>query len=182
MQQFTQKGLWYYCVCTMNICKIYSDVYLRGSIFDCFKPILVHDPISFLSIRSSPFVENEGLSHANEFGPFVYWFVSSRGLPKPCHGSSVGSCPRWIFLIFVAKEIPLILLLIPNPASLCQTQIIQNHCFKIKKQKDKDLAWPYFFNKRVHQFDTQNPNLIPKVVKKAYVNNLFSLFFLLQVY
>lgn len=84
-----------------------------------FKSVFVHNPISLLSIWSPSFVENKGFPHPDQFCLVVHWFVSTRCFPKPSHGGSVGPCPSRILLVFVAEEVPLVLLFIPDPASLC---------------------------------------------------------------
>lgn len=97
---------------------------LRRTIFFGFKPVFMHDPIGFLSIWCSSFIEHKSFPHSYEPKFFIYSFVSPCSLPKPCHGCPIRSCPRWILFILVTEEIPLILLLVSDPTFLWKrTQI-----------------------------------------------------------
>ena len=74
------------------------------------KTVFVHDPISFFSMRSSTNVENKGFPHADPLRVAnVDCFVSSSRFPKASCCRTVCSCTGWVFLVLVAKEIPLIL-------------------------------------------------------------------------
>lgn len=83
------------------------------------KPVLVHDPVRFLAIGCPSFVEDEGFPHADELCPVVHRLISSRRLPKPRHRRPVGPRPRRVLLIFVAEEIPLVLLFVSNSTFFC---------------------------------------------------------------
>ena len=98
---------------------ILDDACLWRSIFIRFKPILMHYPVTFLAIWCASLVEDKGFPHANQLGLIIHCLVSASRFPKPRHCSSVSPRPRRILLILVAEEIPLILLLISDPASLC---------------------------------------------------------------
>lgn len=104
----------------MTLMLVLSSTCLGWSIFIGFKSVFMHDPVTLLSIGSPAFVENKSFPHSDQLGLIVHRFVPPRRLPKPGHGSSVGPRPRRILLILVAEEIPLILLLIPDPASICR--------------------------------------------------------------
>lgn len=106
---------------------LFSITCLWWSIFVGFKSVFVHDPVGFLSIWSSPFVEDKSFPHSDQLGLIVHRFVPARRLPKTGHGSPVGPCPRRILLVFVAEEVPLVLLLIPDPAPICR---LHNICIQ----------------------------------------------------
>lgn len=96
---------------------------LWGSILVEFKSILMHDPVRFLSIWSSSSIENEGFSHAYKFCLIVHRLVTACCFPKPSQGGSVSSSSCRILFIFVAEEIPLVLLFVSDPTFLCQFSI-----------------------------------------------------------
>ena len=81
--------------------------------------IFMHDPFSFMAMRSTTSVEDKSLTKSNLFGAVqMYGFVSTSSLPEPGCSGPVGSGPSRILLVFVAKEVPLILRTRPNPAFL----------------------------------------------------------------
>ena len=70
----------------------------------------MHDPVSLLAMRSTASVEDKGFPHANPFGVAVMdGLVSPCCLPKTSCSCPICSSSCWIFLVLVAKEIPLIL-------------------------------------------------------------------------
>lgn len=100
-------------------CFILIIQYLRRCVLIWLEPVLMDNPIGFLAIRSTSFVEHKCFPHPNQFCFVINSFVSSRGFPKSSHGRSISPCPRWIFLVFVTKKVPFILFLIPDSTSLC---------------------------------------------------------------
>ena len=70
----------------------------------------MHDPFSFLAMRSTTSVEDKSLTKSYLFGAVeVYGFVSTSSFPEPGCSGSVRSGPSWIFLVLMAKEVPLVL-------------------------------------------------------------------------
>lgn len=91
---------------------------LRRSMFTCLEPVLVHDPIALPSVWSSSFVEHKCLPHPYDFGVRKHRLVSPRRLPKPGSGGPIGSSTARVLSVFVAKEVPLTLLLISRFAPI----------------------------------------------------------------
>lgn len=81
----------------------------------------MHDPICFLAMGCTASVENQRFSHADALEAAVHCLVAACGLPKPSCSGPVGPCSRGVFLILVAKEVPLSLLARIYPAPLCST-------------------------------------------------------------
>ena len=74
------------------------------------KPIFMHNPIGFLSFRSSPPVENKSLLHSNKtILPPVNFFIFSCSLPVPRFSRTIRSHPSWVFPVSLAEEIPFLL-------------------------------------------------------------------------
>lgn len=69
----------------------------------------MHDPIRLLAVRSSAFIENKCLSHANTFVASVYDLITAGGLPESGGGGSVCPCSGGVFLVLVTEEVPVIL-------------------------------------------------------------------------
>ena len=69
----------------------------------------MHDPIGFLAMWGSSFVENQSLSHSNPLAVAVYDFVTASGLPEPCSSGAIGARSCGVLLVFVAEEVPIIL-------------------------------------------------------------------------
>ena len=76
----------------------------------------MHDPVGLLPVGSPSLVEDERLPHADEAAFVVHRLVPARRLPEPGHGGPVGPRPRWVLAVLVAEEVPLVLLLVPDPA------------------------------------------------------------------
>lgn len=75
-----------------------------------FEAILVHNPIGLLAMRSTARVENERLSHTDLIGTGeVDGLVPPGCLPEPGCGRPICSSSGRIFLVLMAKEVPLIL-------------------------------------------------------------------------
>ena len=99
-----------------------------------FKPIFMHNPIGFLSFRSSPSVENKGLLHSNKAILFlVNFLIFSCSLPVPRFSRTVSSHTSWIFPISLAKEIPFIL---SHLCFLCSKQVFS---IRIPKKFSKKI-------------------------------------------
>lgn len=81
----------------------------------------MHDPVRFLAMRSSAFVENQSLPHSNPLAVAVNHLVTASGLPEPCSGGAIGACSGRILLVFVAEEVPVILWSGSYFAFLCTT-------------------------------------------------------------
>lgn len=79
----------------------------------------MHDPVCFLAAWGPTLVEHEGFPHADEPGLVVDGLVPPGCFPEPGDGRSVGPRPGRIFLVFVTEEVPLVLLFVPYPTSLC---------------------------------------------------------------
>lgn len=69
----------------------------------------MHDPIGFLAVGSPALVENKRFPHPNPFEVGVDDLVPASGLPEPGRRGPVGSSPGGVLLVFVAKEVPVIL-------------------------------------------------------------------------
>ena len=77
----------------------------------------MHDPVGLLPVGRPSLVEDERLPHADEAAFVVHHrLVPARRLPEPGHGGPVGPRPRWVLAVLVAEEVPLVLLLVPDPA------------------------------------------------------------------
>ena len=74
----------------------------------------MHDPIGLVAIGSPALVVHQRLPHAHQLPLLVSIdrLVSAGGLPKPSGGGTVGPGARRVFLVFVAEEVPLVLLLL----------------------------------------------------------------------
>ena len=86
------------------------------------KPILMHDPIRFLAMRGSSFVEDQGLPHSNPLPVAVYHLVTASGLPESRGGGSIGAGSGGVLLVFVAEEVPIVLWGGSYLALLCKNQ------------------------------------------------------------
>lgn len=84
-----------------------GDILRRNNVV--VESIFMHDPIRFLAVRSSTFVENKSLSHPNSTAIAIYDLVAAGCFPKSGRGGSVSSRSRRIFFVLVAKEIPVVL-------------------------------------------------------------------------
>jgi hypothetical protein len=84
------------------------------------QPIFMHNPIGFLSMWGSAFVEHESLPHSNPLASAVYHLVTASSLPKSRSSCSIGARAGWIFLVLVAKEVPIVLWGGSYFASLCR--------------------------------------------------------------
>lgn len=73
------------------------------------KSVLMHDPVRFLAMWGSAFIEHESLPHSNPLEAAVYHLITAGGLPEPGGGSAVSSGSGGIFLVLVAEEVPVIL-------------------------------------------------------------------------
>lgn len=93
--------------------------------------VFVDDPIGFLAVGSSTTVKDESLSHTDKFGVEVNGLVPARGFPETGHGGSVSPRPSRILFVFVAEEVPLLLLLVPYPTSLYTYNHYIYNSFKI---------------------------------------------------
>ena len=69
----------------------------------------MHDPIGFEAMRGTAFVKHEGLPHSDPSPIAIDDLVAACGLPEPGHRSSIGPGSGRVFLVLVAKEIPIIL-------------------------------------------------------------------------
>jgi len=69
----------------------------------------MHDPVRFLAMWGSSFVENQSLSHANPLSVAVYDFVTASGLPESRSSGAIGASSCGVLLVFVAEEVPIIL-------------------------------------------------------------------------
>lgn len=85
--------------------------------------VFMHDPIRFLAMRGTAFVEYQSLSHSDPLPVAVYHFVTPGGLPEPCRRGAVRPRPRRILLVFVAEEVPIILWSRSYFAFLCKQKI-----------------------------------------------------------
>ena len=85
----------------------------------------MHDPVRLVATGSPALVVHQRLPHAHQLPLLVGidGLVSAGGLPKPCSGGPVGPGACRVFLVFVAEEVPLVLLLLARSsqaALLCQ--------------------------------------------------------------
>lgn len=74
-----------------------------------FKPILMHNPVGFLTMWGSTAVEHQGFSHSNLTEVVSYTFVSAGRFPESSTGRSVRPRTCRIFPILVAEKVPFIL-------------------------------------------------------------------------
>ena len=94
-------------IITMKYIKILINVYLCG-----FKrkfglqPILMHNPIGFLSFRGSSPIENQSLFHPDQHSTSKDLFILSCGFPITSLCSSVCSETSWILSISQTEKIP----------------------------------------------------------------------------
>lgn len=103
------------------------------------KPILVYNPVTLPSIRSSSFVEYKRLPHPYNFGIRKHRLVSPCRLPEPGSSGSIRSSATWVLSIFVTEEVPFTLLLITMFAP-------------IYKSKEKTLLHCTSTNVKHHKF------------------------------
>ena len=98
----------------------------------------MHDPIGLLPIGRPALVEDERLPHADEPVLVVHGLVPPRGLPEPGHGRPVGPRPRRVLAVLVAEEVPVVLLLVPDPAVFFNLQpYVGTKLIKISSHKKK---------------------------------------------
>lgn len=83
------------------------------------EPVFMHDPIRFLAMWSSPSVENQSLPHSNPPQIAMNDLIAARGFPETGSSRPIRSCTRRVFLVLVAKKVPIVLRGRPNPAHLC---------------------------------------------------------------
>lgn len=84
----------------------------------------MHNPIGFLPAGCSTHVKDKGFSPSNPFGTAADDLVATRGFPEPSSGGSIGSIARRVLLVFMAKEVPFVLLGGSDLALLC---VIHRH-------------------------------------------------------
>lgn len=73
------------------------------------KPILMHDPIRLLPMRSSSLVKHKRLSQPNSSKAAVDDLVPACGLPKPGSRCPIGSSSGRVLLVFVTEKVPIVL-------------------------------------------------------------------------
>lgn len=74
-----------------------------------FNSIFMHNPIRFLAMWGSAFVENKSLPHPYSPTVAVYNLIATGSFPKPSSSCTISASPGGIFLVFVAEEVPIIL-------------------------------------------------------------------------
>ena len=57
----------------------------------------------------SAFVEHKSLPHSDPPTIALYHFVTASGFPEPGSSGTIGARPSGVLLVFVAKEVPIIL-------------------------------------------------------------------------
>uniref|UniRef100_A0A0A9HT98 Uncharacterized protein n=1 Tax=Arundo donax TaxID=35708 RepID=A0A0A9HT98_ARUDO len=74
----------------------------------------MHDPVGLVAIGSPALVVHQRLPHANQLPVLVSVdrLVPAGGFPKPGRRGPVRPSPGRVFLVLVAEEVPLVLLLI----------------------------------------------------------------------
>lgn len=72
---------------------------------------LVHNPVRFLSVRCPPSIKHKRLTHAYDMTLRVDRLVPPCGFPKSGCGGSVCAVSSRIFLVLVAEEVPVALIL-----------------------------------------------------------------------
>lgn len=80
-----------------------------GIIGVIIKSVLMHDPVRFLAMWGSAFIEHQSLPHSNPFEAAVYHLITACGLPKPSCSGAISPGSRGIFLVLVAEEVPIVL-------------------------------------------------------------------------
>ena len=73
------------------------------------EPVFVHNPVGFLSMRSSAFVKDESLPHADPSAAARNRLVPSGGLPEPDSRRAVGASSGRVLLVLVAEKVPIVL-------------------------------------------------------------------------
>lgn len=81
--------------------------------------ILMHDPIGFLTVRSSSFVEHECLPQSNPPDATADDLVTSGSFPEPGDRCPVCPSPSWVLLVLVAEEVPVVLWRRTDSTFLC---------------------------------------------------------------
>lgn len=69
----------------------------------------MHNPVGLEAMRSSAFVEDESLPHADPPAVAVNHLVTASCLPESGGGCSVSTRPSWVLFVLVAEEIPVVL-------------------------------------------------------------------------
>ena len=72
---------------------------------------LVHDPVGLLAVRGAALVEHQRLAHADHMALRVDGLVTPRCLPETRGSGAVGAVACWVFLVLVAEEVPVALIL-----------------------------------------------------------------------
>jgi hypothetical protein len=118
-------------ICIFELAKFGGLACLWRAILIGLKAVLVHDPIGFLAIGSSALVIHQGLPHANQALLGIDGLVPTCCLPESSCGRTVRSSPRWVFLVLVAEEVPIALLLLrPYPTFL---YMYRNECARSER-------------------------------------------------
>lgn len=86
------------------------------------KSVLMHDPVRFLAMWGSAFVEHQSLPHSDPFEAAVYHLITACSLPKPSSSGSIRPGSRGIFLVLVAEEVPIVLRGGSYSTLLCKNQ------------------------------------------------------------
>jgi hypothetical protein len=87
----------------------------------------VHDPLSLLPVRRPADIEHQGLSQADPPGAAKEdGLVSASRLPESRRRGTVRSRSRWVLLVLVAEEVPLVLRPSAYFASFCHCPQIYN--------------------------------------------------------
>lgn len=105
----TMPTLDYLFVTTYNEIMNIDNSYTYISCWSLVEAILMHDPIRFLTMGSSSFVEHERLSQSNPPDTTVDDLVTSSRLPESGNCCPVCPGPRWIFFVLVTEEVPVVL-------------------------------------------------------------------------
>lgn len=68
-----------------------SNTGINGQRVVVFEAVLMHNPISFLAMRSTATIEDEGFTHADLGVGVADALVAAGGLPEACSGGAVGA-------------------------------------------------------------------------------------------
>lgn len=90
----------------------------------------MHDPIRLLAMGCSTLVKDKSFSHSNTFGIAVDNLISTGGFPESGSSGTVGSGSGRVLLVFVAKEVPVVLWGGSDFTSLCKIQYMHKNSYQ----------------------------------------------------
>lgn len=127
--------------------------------------VFMHDPVGFLSFRSSASVKDQSFLHPDKCFGLKYLLVFPCRFPVTSMGGSVGSHAGWIFSIPHAEEVPFFfahfrhpcISIRPNKTLLLDW--LRHMKMKNEKQR-KNRENTYTANPKVQPYSSQPPQLL----------------------